>query len=44
MDECTEPGCRSPVKKSFKGKMLCQDCYEKYKEAEDRMLMELRSM
>ncbi|NQU78447.1 hypothetical protein HQ545_01635 [Candidatus Woesearchaeota archaeon] len=42
--ECTEPGCRYPAVKNFHGKLLCQDCYERYKDQEERANQELRDM
>ncbi len=44
MSECEEPGCRYPAKQNFNGKILCQDCWEKYKAEQDRMEQELRDM
>ncbi|MBW2968080.1 hypothetical protein KY362_06355 [Candidatus Woesearchaeota archaeon] len=40
--ECTEPGCRYPATHDFHGKKLCKDCWERYKDEEERMNMEIR--
>jgi len=44
VDECEEPGCRYPAAKDFHGKLLCRDCWERYKSEEERMEMELKRM
>ncbi|MFC1742311.1 hypothetical protein ACFL3V_07285 [Nanoarchaeota archaeon] len=42
--ECEEPNCRYRAVRDFHGKNLCQDCWERYKAAEDKMNMEIRDM
>ena len=44
MQECSEPGCRHPATKDFHGKKLCQDCWEKYKTAEEKIELELKGL
>ena len=42
--ECEEPNCRYKVVRNYKGKNLCQDCWERYKAEEYKMNPALRDM
>ena len=37
MTECQESGCRVPATKSWNGRKVCDDHYDKYKEEYERM-------
>jgi hypothetical protein len=40
-EECEEPRCVRPSVRQYKGRNLCQDCYDKYREQEDKQRMDL---
>ncbi len=41
MEECPEHGCTRPVTKSWKGRKVCSDHYDFYRDKEEKMYMEL---
>lgn len=41
MTECEEPGCARPATKSYKGRKVCDDCNDKYREQEEQRAMEM---
>ena len=42
--ECEEAGCSMEATKKWGGKMVCKDHYERYKEAKEKVLMDLRAV
>lgn len=37
MEECEEPGCREKATKSWKGRKVCADHYDMYREQEESL-------
>ncbi len=40
MIECEEPDCTRRATREYHGRKICEDHYEKYKEEEDKMLID----
>ena len=43
MPECGEPKCRMPASKDWKGRMVCEDCFQRYQEEWDKIKYDLGS-
>jgi hypothetical protein len=42
--ECEEAGCSREATRKWGGKHVCEDHYERYKEAKEKMLIELQDV
>ncbi|MFH0701314.1 MAG: hypothetical protein V2A62_02670 [Candidatus Woesearchaeota archaeon] len=42
--ECEEPGCTREATRKWGGRKVCQDHYEHYKDAKEKMLMALKEI
>jgi len=42
MEECEEPRCTKEANKVWGGRKVCRDHFESYKEAQDKMISDMR--